>query len=511
MQYPRSSGVLLHPTSLPGRFGMGDLGEWAYRFVDFLAESDQSLWQILPLGPTSYGDSPYQSLSTFAGNPLLINPDKLVGLGWLSEGDFADLPPFPNEKVDYGWVIPYRIGLLVKAFAQFEAKATAEQRASFQSWAAQNAFWLDDFALFVALKDSYGGRPWVEWDKKEALRDPVAMAAASAKHADAIAEQKFRQWVFHTQWFELKAYANGKGVKLVGDIPIFVAHDSSDVWAARDQFYLDADGNPTVIAGVPPDYFSATGQRWGNPLYRWDVMEADGFQWWINRLRSVLTLVDIVRIDHFRGFVAYWEIPASEATAVRGRWVAAPGQALFKTIEATFGDLPIIAEDLGEITPDVYALRDGFELPGMKVLQFAWGDTSGTNVFLPHNYPLNCIVYTGTHDNNTTVGWWNSGEVNQGIRDHLGRYVGHFVGEIQWEMIRLAQASVARMCVVPLQDLLALGAEARMNTPGVESGNWAWRFVPAQFDYLPRQRLREMTRFYARNPGSAAAPPDHGR
>lgn len=511
MQFARSNGVLLHPTSLPGRFGIGDLGDWAFRFVDFLVETDQSLWQMLPLSPTGYGDSPYQSLSTFAGNPLLISMERLVQAGWLTPLDLSGAPDFPRHRVDYGWVIPFRMQLLNRAFTRFRAAASSAQKVSFETWCDENRFWLDDFALFVALKESYGLRPWVEWSKGEALREPAAISAAQQKHADKIEEQKFRQWVFHQQWFELKRYANGKSIKLIGDIPIFVAHDSSDVWAARDLFYLNALGQPTFIAGVPPDYFSETGQRWGNPLYRWDRMEADNFAWWVQRLRSVLSMVDIVRIDHFRGFEAYWEIPASEPTAVKGRWVPAPGQTLFETILATLGDLPIIAEDLGVITPGVEALRDGFNLPGMKVLQFAWGDQSGINVFLPHNFTTACIVYTGTHDNNTTVGWWNGGEATQAIKEHVGRYAGHYVTEINWEMIRLAMGSVARMCVIPMQDLLGLGAEARMNTPGIEGGNWQWRMTEDQFNWLPRERLREMTHFYARNPGAVAAAPDHSR
>jgi 4-alpha-glucanotransferase len=511
MQFARANGVLLHPTSLPGRFGIGDLGDWAYRFVDFLVETDQSLWQMLPLGPTGYGDSPYQSLSTFAGNPLLISLERLVQAGWLTPLDLNAVPDFPRHKVDFGWVIPYRTQMLNLAFTRFTRMATPDQRAAYEAWCAQNRFWLDDFALFVALKEAHKLRPWVEWERGLALREPEAMAAAAETYAEQIVEQKFRQWVFHEQWFALKQYANAKGIRLIGDIPIFVAHDSSDVWSARELFYLDEDGQPTFIAGVPPDYFSETGQRWGNPLYRWDRMRADGFMWWIQRLRSVLSMVDIVRIDHFRGFEAYWEIPASEQTAVKGRWVPAPGQALFDTILKSLGELPIIAEDLGVITRGVEALRDGFHLPGMKVLQFAWGDLSGINVFLPHNYTPACIVYTGTHDNNTTVGWWNGGEATQQIKEHVGRYAGHYVVEINWEMIRLAMASVARMCVVPLQDLLGLGAEARMNTPGVESGNWAWRMTEDQFNWLPRERLREMTRFYARNPGAVPKSPDHSR
>ncbi len=511
MQFARSNGVLLHPTSLPGRYGLGDLGDWSYRFVDFLKDTDQSLWQMLPLGPTGYADSPYQSLSTFAGNPLLISLERLAEIGWLTAADLADAPEFPRHRVDYGWVIPYRTKMLNRAYVRFSTSAAAEQRDAFEAWCADNSFWLDDFALFVALKENYLLRPWVEWERGEALRDKAAISIAQTKLADKIAEQKFRQWVFHTQWYALKNYANERGIKLIGDIPIFVAHDSSDVWTARDLFYLDDAGNPTVVAGVPPDYFSEDGQRWGNPLYRWDRMEQNGFDWWTKRLKAVLSIFDIVRIDHFRGFEAYWEIPASEPTAKHGKWVPAPGMKLFETVLDRLGDLPIIAEDLGVITPGVEALRDQFGLPGMKVLQFAWGDVSGVNVFLPHNYTPNCIVYTGTHDNNTTVGWWNGNEATQTIKEHVGRYVGHYVTEINWEMIRLAMGSVARMCVLPLQDLLGLGSEARMNTPSVESGNWAWRMTEDQFNWLPRERLRDLTHFYARNPGAVAAPPDHSR
>ncbi len=510
MHYARSNGVLLHPTSLPGRYGIGDLGDWAYRFVDFLADTDQTLWQVLPLGPTGYADSPYSSLSTFAGNALLISLERLQEKGWITPLDLADVPDFPRHKVDYGWVIPFKVQMLQRAFVRFTTSADTAAQTAFEAWCAENAYWLEDFALFAALKSYHSGRPWVDWPPAEALREPSALETARSKHAAAIAEQKFLQWVFYDQWYALKRYANDKGIKLIGDIPIFVAHDSSDVWSARELFYLDAAGQPTMVAGVPPDYFSETGQRWGNPLYRWDRMAADQFQWWQRRLRAVLNLVDIVRIDHFRGFEAFWEIPASEPTAVKGKWVKAPGRQLFKTIRDAWGDLPIIAEDLGVITPEVEALRDDFGLPGMKVLQFAWGDFSGVNLFLPHNYTPNAIVYPGTHDNNTTVGWWNA-EADQPIKDHLGRYVGHYVTEINWEMIRLAMASVARLCVIPLQDLLGLGAEARMNTPGVEGGNWAWRMTEDQFNWLPRERLREMTRFYARNPGAVAKAPDHSR
>lgn len=502
MPFERASGVLLHPTSLPGRYGIGDLGDWAYRFVDWLHAAGQKLWQMLPLGPTSYGDSPYQSFSAFAGNPLLISFDRLVSEGWLDASDLDDVPPFPVDRVDYGWVLVYHNEKLALAHRRFNERAAPDQRAEFERWGAEQAHWLDDFALFMALKDSYGGRPWVEWDEGEALRRFDALQSARTRLAEQIGEHKFRQWVFFRQWNALKTYAHQKGILLIGDIPIFVAHDSSDVWANPGLFSLDAKGYPTVIAGVPPDYFSETGQRWGNPLYRWDVMAADGYRWWISRFRATFALVDIVRVDHFRGFESYWEVPASEPTAVHGRWVPGPGQHFFDVVKNSLGTLPIIAEDLGVITPEVERLRDGNGLPGMKVLQFAWGSADGANSFLPHHHVQNSVVYTGTHDNNTTVGWWNDPiEVNDHIRSFFYRYTGrqpHEVREIHWEMIRLAESSVANTCVILFQDLLGLGAEARMNLPGRESGNWTYRCKPEDFDHPAHGRLAEMTHLYDR-------------
>ncbi len=498
--FPRSSGVLLHPTSLPGRYGIGDLGEWAFRFVDWLEAAGQTIWQVLPLGPTSYGDSPYQSLSTFAGNPLLISFDKLVAEGWLLPEDVAKVPNFPPYLVDFGNVISYHNHVLAKAYARFDATASGAQRSEFVAWCAQESYWLDDWALFIALKNLYGGKPWVEWPEGEALRDSAVLEATRVKNARSIDEHKFRQWLFFKQWHELKAYANNKGIRLVGDVPIFVAHDSSDVWANRDDYYLDATGNPTVIAGVPPDYFSPTGQRWGNPLYRWDKMAENDYSWWISRIKATLSLVDLVRIDHFRGFEAYWEVPATEATAVKGQWVPGPKFDFFNVVVQRVSDLPIIAEDLGLITPGVIELRDSLGLPGMKILQFAFGGSGGENTFLPHNFVPNCVVYTGTHDNNTTVGWWNSGEATDDIRNFLPEYMGRKVDEIQWDLIRLAMASVAHTAVVPLQDVFGFGADTRMNTPGRESGNWGWRFTSEWLNHPARERLAYMTRLYGRWP-----------
>lgn len=492
----RASGILLHPTSLPGRTGIGDLGAWAYRFVDVLREHDQRLWQVLPLGPTSYGDSPYQALGAFAGNPLLVSLDKLKAHGWLTDDDLDDAA-FPDDRVEYGNVIPYHFDRLYRAFQNFMVKADAGVKAEFNAWCATNRDWLDDFALFMALKNAHGGRPWVEWEPALVRRDPATLAAANGAHADAIASIKFAQWQFFVQWSALKQYANERGILLVGDAPIFVAHDSSDVWANPDLFYLDENGYPTVIAGVPPDYFSATGQRWGNPLYRWDVMAQDDYAWWIKRLRQTLATVDMVRIDHFRGFEAYWEIPASEPTAVVGQWVKGPGAAFFESVQRQLGDLPIIAEDLGVITPEVEALRTGFGLPGMKILQFAWGDLSGEARFLPHNHEMNSVVYSGTHDNNTSVGWFNE-EASPAMKHHLNQYLDRETGDIQWELIRLGEASAANVFLAPMQDVLGLDSWARMNLPGRESGNWGWRMLPRDFEHSGWDRLQHYTHIYGR-------------
>lgn len=497
--FPRSSGILLHPTSLPGRYGIGDLGANAFKFVDWLVSAGQSIWQILPLGPTSYGDSPYQTLSAFAGNPNLISLDKLVEAGWLTTQDLADTSDFPKDRVDYGWIIGFHDAKLSLAYQRFKEKADERSRDAFANWCRDNADWLEDFALFIALKNKNAGRPWVEWDDEgEALYQPKALAKARKTHAEAINEQRFRQWVFYTQWYALKYYANRKGVRLFGDIPIFVAHDSADVWANRAEYYLDAKGIPDVVAGVPPDYFSETGQYWGNPLYRWEVMKKNGYQWWIARVKATLSLVDYIRIDHFRGFEAYWEVVSNpERTAVKGKWVPGPAQDFFDALKKVFGDLPIIAEDLGVITEGVEKLRDGYNLPGMKVLQFAWSNP--TNPFLPHNHPVNCIVYTGTHDNNTTIGWWLN-EADDGTKQFLQEYLGKEVHEINWELIRVAMRSAAHTVIFPMQDILNLGAKARMNTPGVQAGNWAWRFTEDMIPQESHHRLAHYTWLYQRRP-----------
>lgn len=498
---PRSSGILLHPTSLPGRYGIGDLGAGAYRFVDWLEANGQSIWQVLPLGPTSYGDSPYQTLSALAGNSNLISLDALVEDGLLRHSDLADTPPFPRGKVDYGWIIPFHNQKLSLAWRYFSDGDDPALGREFGQFVSDNQFWLEDFALFAALKRQHKLRPWVEWESDLRRRDEDALARAAENLADQVAAERFRQWLFHRQWTALKTYANGKGIRLFGDLPIFVAHDSADVWAHQHEYLLDISGNPTVIAGVPPDYFSPTGQRWGNPIYRWDVMKATGYRWWIERIKALISLVDYIRVDHFRGFEAYWEIPASEPTAIQGKWVKGPGKALFEAIETALGNLPIIAEDLGVITPGVEKLRDDFGLPGMKVLHFAWSDPA--NPFLPHNHTLNCIVYTGTHDNNTTRGWWET-EVDERTRAFVKDYLGQDIQDIVWALARVGMRSSGRVFIMPMQDVLGLGSSARMNTPGNPTGNWTWRITEEALSHPGMEALRHITRLYQRHPDQQA-------
>ncbi|HMQ31457.1 MAG TPA: 4-alpha-glucanotransferase [Chloroflexaceae bacterium] len=500
MRFERSSGILLHPTSLPGPWGIGDLGPAAYQFVEFLAAAGQSLWQILPLGPTGYGDSPYQCFSASAGNPLLVSLDQLIQRGLLSYDEVVEAAggrELGVDGVNYGEVIAFKLPLLRRGFERLRQGVAPELAAAFERFAADQARWLDDYALFMALKDAHGGEPWNTWAPELRARAPEALARARAEHAEAVALQQFLQFLFFQQWLPLKAYANERGIRIIGDAPIFVAYDSADVWANPGLFYLDAEGAPTVVAGVPPDYFSATGQRWGNPLYRWGRMAQDGYAWWVARLRAAFTQVDILRLDHFRGFAAYWEVPASEATAMRGRWVKGPGAALFARLEQELGALPIIAEDLGLITPDVEALRDQFHLPGMAVLQFAFGGDPA-NIYLPHNHTPNSVVYTGTHDNNTTVGWF--GGLDEAGRDHVRAYLGRDGGDIAWDLIRAAMMSVANLAIIPFQDVLRLGADARMNTPGLLGQNWGWRFRAEALNEGVAGGLRFLTDLYGRLP-----------
>ncbi len=496
MRFERSSGVLLHITSLPGSYGIGDLGPAARRFVDFLREAGCSVWQVLPLGPTGFGDSPYQTFSAFAGNPYLISPEDLVVEGLLTEADLAERPTFPEGRVAYGIVIPYKERLLDRAYERFRQGVRPDLEAAFTAFRHEHASWLDDFALFMALKSVHRGAPWNAWAQPLRLRDPQALQQARRQHRHEIERHAFRQFLFFRQWEGLREYAHQRQVYFLGDVPIYVAYDSADVWAHPELFHLDAEGNPTVVAGVPPDYFSPTGQRWGNPLYRWDVHREQGYAWWIARLRQALRLVDLVRLDHFRGFAGYWEVPAEEPTAVNGRWRPGPGEDFFRAVFQQLGEVPLIAEDLGEITPDVVALRERFGLPGMKVLVFAFG-SGPENPFLPHHYTPHCVVYTGTHDNDTVVGWWYE-RATAVERDFCLRYLKSNGAEIAWDLIRLAWSSVAALAIAPMQDLLGLGNEARMNYPGRQEGNWAWRMTDGMLRQDLRDRLRELNYLYHR-------------
>jgi len=501
--FERRCGVLLHPTSLPGEHGVGELGAEARAWIDFLESAGQRLWQVMPLGPTGYGDSPYQCFSAFAGNPYLIALTPLVQDRWTSEEELAPLRSLPRDAVDYGALYSSKLAVLASAADAFLGAAASGVAAAshddFARFCEEAADWLDDYALFMALKDDLSGAAWTDWPAPLRDRDEAALAAARGRLERLVARHKVWQYWFASQWGELKSYANERGIEVVGDMPIFVALDSADVWANRELFRLDDEGQPTVVAGVPPDYFSATGQRWGNPLYRWDEMRRDDFAWWRARMRAALAQVDIVRIDHFRGFAAYWEIPASEPTAVKGRWVEAPGAELFETLrrDQPDGNLPVIAEDLGVITPDVERLRDRFGLPGMKVLQFAFAG-GPADPYLPHNFQSNCVVYTGTHDNDTTLGWYRSAAEQE--RDHVRRYLARGDDDIVWHLVRLALASTADLAIVQLQDLLRLGSEARMNTPGSASGNWSWRFAWSDVPYWLAPQLAELTELYGRGP-----------
>lgn len=494
----RTSGILLHPTSLPGRYGIGDLGDQAHGFVDFLASAGQGLWQVLPLGPTGYGDSPYQSFSAFAGNPLLISLDRLRDQGLLDPGELADYPTLDDGSVDFGAVIPLKLTRLQRAHQRFQRDASTEQRNALEHFTAQNSDWLADYALFRALKEAHHGQPWDRWEGALVRRDPEALARCRRELADTVDFQIFMQYLFQRQWTDLRRYAHGKQVKLIGDIPIFVAHDSADVWAHQGRFQLDQQGHCTVVAGVPPDYFSADGQLWGNPLYRWDVLAAEGYQFWLERVRRQLAMVDYIRLDHFRGFAAYWEVPGDADNARGGHWVQGPGMALFDTLRDALGGLPLIAEDLGEITDDVYELRDGLGLPGMGVLQFGFEPTDLGSPHTPHNVRHAQVLYTGTHDNDTTLGWWH--QQTPEIRDHVCRYLACEPDTMPWPMIRAAWASVADMALMPLQDLLGLGGEARFNTPGKQGGNWGWRFRESELDGALADQLRALSELYDRRP-----------
>ena len=497
----RSAGVLLHVTSLPGPFGVGDVGPAAYRWVDALARAGQSWWQVLPLNPPGKGDSPYQAYSAFAGNPLLVSPELLVKDGLLKRTDVKgrELPPGP---VDYAAATALKADLLGRAWERFSTGGAGKPlRAEFARFRRRQGHWLDGYAVYMALRDAAGGQPWGEWDEPLRRRRPDALAEAGRSHRHRVDRHAFDQFLFARQWQQLKAYAAGRGVRVIGDVPIFVSGDSADVWAHPEQFLLDRQLKPTVVAGVPPDYFSKTGQRWGNPLYNWKAMAADGFGWWGRRFATLLEQVDLVRVDHFRGFAACWNVPADQPTAQHGKWVKAPGEALLTTVRKQLRGLPFIAEDLGVITPDVEALRDGFGLPGMRVLQFGFGG-GADNPFLPHNYVSNAIAYTGTHDNDTTVGWFASLDKKQ--RKQAADYAPGLADDPAGALTRLAWQSVAALAVTPAQDVLRLGSEARMNTPGTSTGNWTWRLDDAWADHDGWDQLGEWTAAYGRRPAAGS-------
>ncbi len=480
----RASGVLLHITSLPGPHGMGDFGPGAYHFVEWLLSAGQKIWQVLPMTPIGPGDSPYQSVSAFAGSPLMVALEPLIERGWLT---LREVPEFDAQRVDFAHVAPWRLQCLREAAAGFAANATPAERALLSDWCAREANWLDDYTLFMAIEAAHAGRPWWEWNSPLAGREPAALQAAREAHTDEIAFWQFVQWCFDTQWRAIKAYANERGVAIMGDLPIFIAHHSADCWSRPDLYFLDDQFQPTVVAGVPPDYFSATGQRWGNPLYRWERMAAEGYRWWTDRVQRALAHNDVFRIDHFRGFAGYWEVPASCPTAIDGRWVKGPGKALFDAIESRLGALPIVAEDLGVMTDDVEELRDACGFPGMRVLQFAFGGDA-THLFLPHNFVRNCVVYTGTHDNDTTFGWWHAATPRE--RAFAGSYLAAGAHDIHWAMMRAAAESVANLAIFPMQDVLGLDSQHRMNVPGVMGeGNWTWRFEWRSVDGEPARVL----------------------
>jgi 4-alpha-glucanotransferase len=507
MRLPRASGILLHPTSLPGPFGVGDFGPAAFAFVDFLKAAGQELWQVLPLNPTGYGDSPFQCFSAYAGNHLLISPEKLQSQGILDASDVSDREDFAQDSVDFEGVIQWKTRLLTKAAKRFRREACGEDRRAFDDFCQKSSSWLPDFALFMACKQEQGGVAWNQWPAEIAQRAPNALSAAGSRLKEAVNAVQYWQFEFFRQWNEIQTYAHNAGIRIVGDLPIYVALDSADVWTNREYFQLSENGQPITIAGVPPDYFSATGQCWGNPIYRWDRLQQAGYRWWVDRFRAVLELYDAIRIDHFRGFEAYWEITGGEKTAINGRWVKGPGFDFFAALERELGDLPIIAENLGVITPEVEAIRHRFRFPGMAILQFAFGKDPQGPSFRPHNYERELAVYTGTHDNDTTVGWWNSTGSRDSTRtaDDVAKehafaraYLNLRDEPIHWAMIRTILSSIADLAIVPLQDVLGLGSEARMNLPGTAKGNWRWRFRAEALTSDLARRLYKMVELYDR-------------
>lgn len=493
----RYSGVLVHPTSFPSPYGIGDMGRGAHEFIDFLAMAGQHLWQVLPLGPSGNGNSPYQSYSVFAGQTLLISPELLIEKKLLTEADVHPIPEFNADRVDYDKVTTYKTSLFKKAYEHFRHTADKNLLEEYDSFQSNNQYWLDDYCLYMAGKDYHNGLPWYEWE--DSLLDPTPKERASWMKllASEIDYYRFIQFAFFSQWYELKDYANKKGIAIIGDIPIFTAPDSADVWANKELFKLDSKGHPLEVAGVPPDYFSATGQLWGNPLYDWDAMKDDGYRWWIERVRNQLDQVDYIRIDHFRGFEAYWAVPAGEETAMNGKWKKGPGEALFEAIQKALGEeLSIFAEDLGIITPEVEKLRDTLGFPGMKILQFGF-DGTGESTFLPHQLSTrNCICYTGTHDNDTTCGWYE--HTSEQNKDKVRRYMNTDASSVSWDFIRTCLGTIAKYAIFPVQDLLKLGSEHRMNTPGTATGNWEFRYRSGLLDEGMAKGLKQMTELFGR-------------
>jgi 4-alpha-glucanotransferase len=497
MPFPRASGILLHPTSLPSRGGIGDFGASAYAFADFLASARQGLWQVLPFGPLGFGDSPYSSTSAFAGNPLLISLDRLADRGWIDRAR-VDALPDGIAPVDYVTVFRRKMPLLFEAGRNFLGSAAAPARARFEEFCRRKQWWLEDFVLFDSLRARFHLESWNRWPREFVHRDPAAIEKVRAEVSEDLEIRKALQFFFYEQWQTLRAHCAKLSIRIVGDIAIFVNFDSADVWTHPELFRLNADLDPEVVAGVPPDFFSTNGQRWGNPLYRWDVMRSRGYSWWIDRLRWATHNFDYIRLDHFRGFSQFWEIPAQEPTAIHGRWVDGPKDELFQKVREALGGLPFFAEDLGYITPDVHELRERLKIPGMAVMQFGFGDP-GAHAHLPHTFTPDKVVYTGTHDNDTILGWWQSCATER-ERHHVTAYLGPSEDGVNWGMIRAATASVAGLCVVPLQDVLGLGSEARMNVPSRDRGNWRWRFAPGMLRPELAQKLATLAEVSDRLP-----------
>ncbi|MFY9949077.1 MAG: 4-alpha-glucanotransferase [Candidatus Sulfotelmatobacter sp.] len=504
MSFPRAAGILLHPTSLPSRGGIGNFGPAAYQFVDWLAASRQGLWQVLPLGPLGYGNSPYSSTSAFAGNPLLISLERLAGHGWIDQGKISHIAAEAGP-VEYDRIFAAKMPLLFEAGRGFIASAPAGARERFALFCSENAWWLDDFVLFDALRAKHKLASWNEWPPELARRESGALQRARKELADDLKIRSALQFAFYEQWRALRRYCSERKIRVVGDVAIFVNYDSADVWIHRDLFRLNENLESEVVSGVPPDFFSKTGQRWGNPLYRWDVMKERGYPWWIQRLRWATQNSDYIRLDHFRGFDQFWEIPASDPTAINGRWVDGPRDDLFHKLREVLGGLPFFAEDLGYITPEVHALRERLQIPGMAVLQFGFGD-EGAHMYLPHR-AAGKVIYTGTHDNDTTVGWFQSGAADH-ERRNAECYLGRCEDGIHWAFIRAALNSVADLALIPLQDVLGLGSEARMNTPSLDGGNWQWRFTPEQLTRALTAKLAQLAELADRLPQPFPVPPD---